>query len=584
MQTFIENAHFLRPEWFWALVPGIALYLLLRTRQATGSNWERSIDPELLPYLLSGPGSGRRSGNPLHLLLIAWILATIALAGPVWKKLPQPVHEREDALVIIFDLTGSMYAEDVAPNRLVRARRKLQDLLDRRNEGVTGLIVFAGDAHTVTPLTDDAQTIAEMIPAISPEIMPAPGSELAPALELAVQLFQDAGSATGRILILTDEIRDIAASQQIARQHRLSYPVSVLAVGTTEGAPIPTPNGGFVKDRSGTLVIPGVDMNRLADFAANAGGRFSRMTLTDEDLDYLLAQTATGIEDEFRALERDFDVWFEEGPWLVLLLLPLAALAFRRGWVFSVALAFMLPSPQAEASWWEDLWLTPDQQGVRALERGDVEEAAALFEDPAWQATARYRGGAYEEAASGFARIETSDGHYNRGNALARQQQFAEAIEAYDRALDLNPDNEDAAFNKALIEDLLNQQQQSQQEQQDEDSEQQQREQGQDQQDQNQQGEEEQDASADEEQEQQQANQQQQDAQQQDDSMSEEERARRLAQEDEPLDEEEQQALEQWLRRVPDDPGGLLRRKFQLQHEERGRMRISTENDETADW
>ena len=581
MEAALQQFHFLRPEWFWALLPAIALYLLLRARQARSSNWESAIDAQLLPFLLSTPETAR-SRSPLFLLLLAWVLATVALAGPVWRKTPQPVQEREDALVVIFDLTGSMYAEDVSPNRLVRARRKLQDLLDRREEGVTGLIVFSGDAHTVSPLTDDAETIAEMIPAISPEIMPAPGSELAPALELAVQLFQDAGVANGRILIITDEIRDIATSQQIARANLYSYPVSVLAVGTPAGAPIPTPDGSFVKDRSGTLVIPSVDMGRLADFAANAGGRFSRMTLTDEDLDYLLSESIIPGQEEFRTLERDFDVWIEEGPWLLLLLLPIGALAFRRGWVWSVAFVLILPVHEAEASWWDDLWLTRDQQGVRALEAGEIERAADLFEEPSWKGAARYREESFSEAETLFETVETSTGHYNRGNALAKQQDFQAAINAYDRALELDPENEDAAFNRKLLEELMQQQQQQQnQDQQGENQDQQQSDQG-DQQQQNEDGDDSQEESN--QSEDQEGEQQEQQAEQDQSAADQEQQGQQMTPQDGELNEEEQQALEQWLRRVPDDPGGLLRRKFQLQYEDRQRMRISTENDETADW
>lgn len=581
METLLTNFHFLRPEWFWALVPAILLYALFRAGRTSGSNWERSIDPDLLPFLLDDPG-GKRSRNPLFLILLAWIVATIALAGPVWRKTPQPVHEREDALVVIFDLTGSMYAQDVSPNRLVRARRKLLDLMDMRTEGVTGLIVFAGDAHTVSPLTDDAQTIAEMIPAITPEIMPAPGSQLAPALELAVQLFQDAGVASGRILILTDEIRDIATAQQVAREHRYSYPVSVMAVGTPEGAPIPTPDDtGYVKNSSGVMVIPSVDMGRLADFAGNAGGRFARMTLGDSDLDYLLAEEPMIDREAFRELERDFDIWIEEGPWLLLLLLPLAALAFRRGWVWSIALVLLLPPQPAEASWWDDLWLTRDQQAARALEAGDAERAAELFNSPEWKGAAEYRSDDFENAAEAFRGIESSDGQYNLGNSLARQQRFEDAIAAYDRALAMDPGNEDAAFNKQLLEALMQQQEQQQN---DEGDEQEQDPQNGDQQQDESGSENDQESNAQEsEEDQQQESQQAQDQEGQQDEQEQD--ARRLAEQDaEPLDEEEQQALEQWLRRVPDDPGGLLRRKFKQQHEERDRMRVTTDENGTADW
>ncbi|XOV89426.1 MAG: VWA domain-containing protein [Pseudomonadota bacterium] len=581
----LNEFHFLRPEWFFALIPAVLLFLVLRARHARNSNWETTIDPTLLPFLLDSAGGGKR-GWPMALLLIAWLLATTALAGPVWRKTPQPVHEREDALVVIFDLTRSMYAEDVQPNRLIRARRKLQDLLDSRSEGVTGLIVFAGDAHTVSPLTDDAATIKEMIPAISPEIMPAPGSELAPALDLAINLFRDAGAASGRILIITDEIRDIAESQRIAREYQGAYPISVLSVGTPEGAPIPADNfatgGGYLKDQQGVLVIPRVDIAALSGFAGIAGGRFARMTLTDEDLDYLLADEPLPGESAFRTLERDFDVWIEEGPWLLLLLLPLAALAFRRGWLWSIPLLFILPVEQADASFWDDLWQTRDQQGIEALEAGDPVQAASLFEDPAWKGSAQYRTEAFEAAAKQFANLTDSPGKYNLGNALAKQGKLEEAISAYDEALTLDPDNEDAAFNKALVEELLQQQQQSEQNQQQDQENQDQ----QDQEKQNEDGQKGQDGENQQQDNQEQEDQQQQDSEGQPEQQAEEQDSRQqmAEQETEPLDEEEQQALEQWLRRVPDDPGGLLRRKFELQHAERMKQIGSSRNDKTANW
>ena len=372
INTITENFHFLRPEWFYALIPALLLLIVIRLRQGKGSTWEQTIDSDLLPFLIDDQTS-KPSKNPMYLLFIAWVLATIALAGPVWQKIPQPVHEREDALIILFDLTRSMYTPDVKPNRLVRARRKLLDLLALRVEGVTALIVYSGDAHTVTPLTDDAKTIAEMIPAVSPSIMPAPGSALTPALNLANQLFKDAGMASGRIIIVTDEIRDVAEAQSVAREFRNAYPVSVLAVGTEDGAPIPGANfnrdGGYLKDNSGNLIIPKVNFSALEDFARVAGGRYSRMTLIDDDLAYLLAdQPLEAIsEEQYRELERDFDIWSEEGPWLILLLLPFAAISFRRGWIWSIFLICLIPVPSAEASLWDDLWETGDQQGMKAL-------------------------------------------------------------------------------------------------------------------------------------------------------------------------------------------------------------------------
>ena len=249
LSEIVSQFHFIRPQWFYALIPAVVLFLLLRYRQSHHSNWEAAIDPHLLTHLLDNPDK-QVSRSPLTLLLVAWIIAVTALAGPVWRKTAQPVHEREDALVVVFDLTKSMLATDVKPDRLVRAKRKLIDLLELRTEGVTALVVFSGDAHVVSPLTDDTKTIAAMIPTLSPDLLPAPGSHLAPALERSVALFRDAGVTSGRILIITDEIRDVVAAQQIARQYRNAYPVSVMSVGTPEGAPVALvsgrPQSGFL--------------------------------------------------------------------------------------------------------------------------------------------------------------------------------------------------------------------------------------------------------------------------------------------------------------------------------------------------
>ncbi len=594
MLNLAADFHFLRPNWFYALIPALLLFVLVKRRQHQGSSWEQAIDASLLPYLLALP-TQTGSRRLLNLLLVGWLLAIIALAGPVWLKTPQPVHEREDALVIILDLSRSMYAIDIKPNRLVRAQRKLQDLLTLRKEGVTALIAYAGDAHTVSPLTDDANTISEMLPAVTPEIMPAPGSQLAPALNLAVQLFTDAGVASGRILLLTDEIRDIAESQAIAREHRMAYPISVMSVGTAAGAPIDGSkllrDGGYLKDFQGNLVIPRVNLSAMQGFAQVAGGRYSPMTLTDEDLDYLLADEVVSSTTDFRELERDFDVWFEEGPWLVLLLLPLAALCFRRGWLWSLPLLLILPQERAEASLWDDLWATRDQQAQQALNQGDAATAASLFKDEAWRAAARYRSEDYAGAANDYAQqisgtSGSSDDAYNLGNSLARLGEYEDAIKAYEQALARNPDDADAAANKQLIEDILQQQQdqESSEDGDEQDSEDESSDQDSEPGDPNDQEQSDSDQSADE------------DGEPQDDESTEAEPQQpadqdqaakdpKMAEEDtQPLDDEERQALENWLRKVPDDPGGLLRRKFETQYSDRLRQGRSNNNGNQSNW
>ena len=596
LESIAQNFHFLRPEWLYAIIPAFLLFLLLRQRQRSASSWERAINPALLLHLLDNTG-GKIRRSPFSFLLVAWILSILALAGPVWIKTAQPILEREDALIVILDLTRSMYANDVKPNRLIRAKRKLEDLLRQRDEGVTGLIVFAGDAHTVTPLTDDTNTIIAMIPSLSPKIMPAPGSRLAPGLLRAVQLFKDAGVSSGRILIITDEIRDLDDAQDIAAEFRYSYPVSVLSVGTPEGAPVPLSSGspnngasnrGYLKDAAGNLVIPQVNYGELQSFARQTGGRFSSMTLSDEDLAYLLAEEPLLGNETLREIERNFDIWFEEGPWLILLLLPLAALSFRRGWAWCFALLFVLPSQQADAGLWDDLWQTRDQQAMNALKDNDSAEAAQLFENQDWKGAAHYKSDNFKDAGRTYAGIKSGEALYNLGNSLARQGKLEEAIEAFDDAIVKNPDSEDALFNKQLVEALLQQQEQQQQEQQqqqsddgengdsDDGEDQQKSEQSQDED-----GEDGEQSMSDQQQE---GSEEEENEQAADEDEQQPEGEQQMAEEDAKLDAEEQQALQQWLRRVPDDPGGLLRRKFEQQYEESLRNGSAARSQENPDW
>jgi Ca-activated chloride channel family protein len=327
-----------------------------------------------------------------------------------------------------------------------------------------------------------------------------------------------------------------------------------------------------------------VNPGKLQDFATLAGGRFSSMTLADEDLDYLLADEPLLENEIFRELERDFDVWFEEGPWLLLLLLPLAALAFRRGWIWCFALALVLPPETAQAGLWDDLWQTRDQQAMSALKEGNSDEAAALFKSPDWKGSAHYRSENYNEAGNQFASIGSSESKYNLGNALAKQGKYEEAIEAYSQSLEVNADNEDATFNKKLLEELLSQQEQQKSEdgEQDENQDQSDQQQSQNEQSEN---EDENESGESQDDEQQNADQEEQKEQdQQEDGEDEQTENQQMAEEDAKLDAEEQQALQQWLRRVPDDPGGLLRRKFEQQYEDRLRKGSISRNDPNVDW
>jgi Ca-activated chloride channel family protein len=460
----LSDLHLLRPLWLLALIPSIALIAALWRGHLRKNDWQQVIDADLLAALSDHSPAQQQRRWPLTLIALAWLLAIVALAGPTWQRLPQPVYQQQEALVIVLDLSPSMYATDAKPSRLVQARREIRDVLRLRAKqgGSTGLIAYAGDAYVVTPLTEDTRTIELLLPSLDPGIMPLPGNNPLLALQRAEQLIRDAQVDQGHILLITDGIpkSDFDALSQFnrSRHHRLS----ILGVGSDSGAPIPLPRGGFLKNNRGDVIIAKFNQRTIKDWSKRAKVRYRHSHFSDADVESLLEPPLAerAIKQQATELSQRFDSWRDLAPWLALALLPLAALAFRRGWLLGLLLVFTLqPAPPAYAFSWQDLWFNDNQQGQRALGEEDAERAASLFKDDQWRGVARYQDGDYEGAAEEFARQDSSQSNYNRGNALAMQGDLEAAIKAYDRALTLDPDNQDAAQNKRQVEELLEQQQ-----------------------------------------------------------------------------------------------------------------------------
>lgn len=571
--SLIDNFHFLRPIWLLALIPVLLFFVAMWRVNSVVTAWDKAIDKNLLPYLLDRSKNASQR-TPLILLFAAWALSILALAGPVWEQLPQPVQKKEDALVIVFDLSLSMFAPDHSPNRLDLAKRKLRDILVLREEGQTALVVYAGDAHTVTPLTDDVVTIEALVPSLSPNIMPLFGSKPVEAVELAIGLLDGTDASRGKILLMTDGISGFDEELLITEQFADNdYELLIMGIGTEEGAPIRTNDGNFLTDEAGALIIPTLNKNVLQSLANRVSGRYHDIQLADSDLAYLLSDFELLDEDQMSDVEEEFDVWYEFGPYLLLLVLPIAAMSFRRGWLFSLVLitgsGMMLPSQQAQALEWKDLWLTKDQQAAEAFASEEHSTAALLFEATDWAGAANYKAANYEAAIASFSAIDTVDGHYNRGNALALSGNYAESIAAYDMALSLELGHADSLQNKAIVEQLLEQEQA-------ENGENQEGEDQENESEQNSENESDQDSESSEQQDQesQEGDESQQDQEQQNQPPEEQEGSESNSEQNTPSETtneefEEQQSLEQWLRRIEDDPGELLRRKFRYQYRQR---------------
>ena len=589
----LAEFHFIRPYWLLAIIPCIVIVVLMLRNKLRLGNWSAVCDAELLPYLLQEKG-GNQSRWPLTTGAVAALLVITALAGPTWQRSPSPVFRNESALVIALDLSRSMDAEDIKPSRLIRARYKIADILKQRKDGQTALLVYAGDAFTVTPLTDDTETIDSQLSALTTDIMPSEGSNTELVLEKAVELFKQAGLQKGQILLVTDGVnvdRTLAAVKSLG-----SYTLSILGVGTADGAPIALPDGGFLKDEQGTIVIPKLNASDLAKLAQAGKGVYQTITANDADIQILLSVVDKPVQQQGKENKNLLlDQWEDKGPWVLLLVLPLAALSFRKG-LLCFALLVLLPLPKNSYAFeWQDLWRNKDQQAQQAYKNNQFEQAAKLFENPDWKAAANYKAGEYDKALENLKNNQTALSTYNQGNALAQSGQLEQAIKAYEKALTLNPDDEDAKYNKELVEKELEKQKKEQQQKDNKQDDKQQQSKQDSQQkkkgDKSEQSEEQKaseqkpEQSEEKKSEQQQADEKKSPENKEQQNKPDTDKAQNVEQKKDETKEqpkqapayaqpsdEEQQANEQWLKRIPDNPAGLLKRKFKYQYGQRGRQ------------
>jgi len=648
IENLMQGFHFLRPWWLLMLpLLPLLLWYLHRIRLQSRS-WQTVCDAALLPHLLIAEGGTRQRRGKLILVGLAGLLAITALAGPAWKQLEQPVFRDQSALVVILDLSRSMDATDVRPTRLTRARLKLIDILKQRREGQAALIVYAAEPFVVSPLTEDAETIIAQVGSLKTTMMPLQGSRSDLAVGLAQQLLVQAGAMQGELLLITDGVENVpqeSLHEAVTAIVQAGYRLSILGVGDAEGAPIALADGGFLKDRSGAIVIPRLDEPALRALAQQGDGRYQAMSVDDRDISILLAETLLDREAVQEASQGfKADQWREEGPWLLLLILPLVLVVFRRGHLLMICLVVVpllllssgnVAAAEAGQSWWSDLWSRPDQRAARAFERDEYTQAAQQFEDSEWKAAAHYRAADYQQSIAALEGIDSADALYNKGNAHAQLGQWQQALEAYEEALRLQPAHEDANYNRDLVKQQMQQQQPEEtQSGEGQQSEQHSPQQGESPQESARQDESPSGQSGDERsgesrgsepgsslseerhEEEQMPNSAQRDAGEAADAQREAARSGEAAEEssdeaqaaargDESHEQGEegksqehsavapaelseaqaeiQQANDQWLRRIPDDPGGLLRRKFQYQSQRAknrsgGQQRIEDES------
>ena len=433
----LESFHFLRPEWLWALLLLVPLgWSVLRRAQSVGP-WERVCDPHLLRHLVAtgSPGSARL---PVSLLALGWTAACLALAGPAWERLPQPTFREPTRTVFVLGLGDSMNERDVRPSRLARARHKLLDAVDRSAGGSVALVVYRDEAFAVTPITDDAQVLREVIPLLETRLMPGRRVRPARGIDEALRLLEPVGMDGARIVLVSDGADDDPQATETAVRSaaEAGAHVSVLAVAG--------------------------DSEALTQLARRGNGGYAALAIDDGDLDRVFSGVDAVDPTSGVALTKSdvqTDDWKDRGGWLLWIPLALAPLAFRRNWAAALlGLLFVHFAPAPAKAIDLDVFERPDQKGARAFAEGHFAESAQHFEDPAWQAAARYRAGDFAGAAETLAARPDAGSQYNLGNALAKAGKLEEAVAVYDRALAAAPDDEDARFNRDLVQKLLEQQ------------------------------------------------------------------------------------------------------------------------------
>jgi Ca-activated chloride channel family protein len=458
--------HFIRPEWLLGFIPVLILSALFWRKHSQQSAWKQYIAPHLSQLLISQ--TVEKSHQPKWLLIASWIVAVIALSGPALNKQNLPVFATEQGRVLIMDMSQSMYATDLSPNRLSYAKFRATDLLNELKEGETGLIAYAGDAYTISPLTRDRDTILNLLPTLSPDIMPTKGSNLTAALSLAEKLLAQGGHVSGDIIVMTD---GISAQQfnQTSSALNSRYRLSIMAFGSKQGAPIRLADGQLLRDNSNEIVVAKTDYGLLQKLVQQHQGILVPAQTDGSDISTLTHWLAT----DGKVTETDLagETWQDLGPYLAMLLIIPMLMSFRQGLLtlmlspsllFATAMTFSLANSQpAQASVWQDLWKTKDQQAQSAFEQGEFTQAAETFENQQWQASAQYKAGNYQQALEGYEQDSSAQGLYNQGNALMQLKDYQEAIKRYQQAIAAQSPFTEAKQNLTLAQQLLEQQKES---------------------------------------------------------------------------------------------------------------------------
>ena len=578
-----QDFHFLRPYWLIGLILPVLIYLQSYSQQKAESAWSKVCDENLLDFLLI-KSNGEKRKLPMISAVVAVLFLVVALAGPTWSKKSNPALSVENPVMIMLNMSGDMWQKDVSPSRIERAKYVIKDLVKTLKNTESGLIVYSKEPFMITPLTEDAAIIDNLLPALEMNIMPENGDRLDRAIDLAVERMQEAALPSGNIVVLTANVgeRFDAALESASKAAAAGYDVDIVNMNSQNN-------------------------DKLKMVAEKGRGLYISY---NKGLDLLIKKINDITAKEIKQSQNMQTVWNDMG-WYFLWLPALLLLGYFRRGLLVIVVMFLLFGQPVQASW----FLNDNQEALKNFKEQNYGAAAEKFTDTQWKASAAYKSGDYDAAFKNFAKGNDVTALYNQGNALAKGGKIDEAIKKYEEVLQQKPDFEDAKFNLEYLKkqqkqnnqnqsknndnkQQQNQQQQSEQQNQQQQSEQQNQQQQSEQQKQQQQSEQQNQQQSEQQNQQQQSeqqNQQQQSEQQKQQQQSEQQNQQQQSEQQKQQQQSEQQnqqqqseqqnqqpeeqksvsieasdkqspeerekirARMQKFRKIPEDKGGLLR-------------------------
>ena len=533
-----QDFHFLRPYWLIGLILPVLIYLKSYSQQKAESAWSKVCDENLLDFLLI-KSNGEKRKWPMISAVVSVLFLVVALAGPTWSKKSNPALSVENPVMIMLNMSGDMWQKDVSPSRIERAKYVIKDLVKTLKNTESGLIVYSKEPFMITPLTEDAAIIDNLLPALEMNIMPENGDRLDRAIDLAIERMQEAALPSGNIVVLTANVgeRFDAALESASKAAAAGYDVDIVNMSSQ-------------------------DNDKLKMVAEKGRGLYISY---NKGLDLLIKKINDITAKEIKQSQNMQTVWNDMG-WYFLWLPALLLLGYFRRGLLMIVVMFLLFGQPVQASW----FLNDNQEALKNFKEQNYGAAAEKFTDTQWKASAAYKSGDYDAAFKNFAKGNDVTALYNQGNALAKGGKIDEAIKKYEEVLQQQPDFEDAKFN---LEYLKKQQKQNNQNQsKNNDNKQQQKQQQSEQQNQQQQSEQQKQQQQSEQQKQQQQSEQQNNQQQseqqnqqqqseQQNQQSEEQKSVSIEASDKqsPAEREKIRARMQKFRKIPEDKGGLLR-------------------------